>query len=139
MLWIFTVVISCQLRFMRSLQQKFIDGYLTECRGTFQPDFAWLPEVSLLSNIYLCSLNIQILVSNLKICASAKCDNKWGFTINLSKILSVPLPIKMGIYLLTLKKICETYILHSGHTETYTNISSNIQCNELFGKTSGRS
>ena len=45
----------------------------------------------------------------------------------------------MGIYLLTLKKIYETYILHSGHTETYTKICSNIQCNELFGKTSARS
>ena len=41
----------------------------------------------------------------------------------------------MGIYLLTLKKICENYILHGGHPETYTKISSNIQCDELFDKT----
>ena len=29
--------------------------------------------------------------------------------------------------------------LHGGHPETYTKISSNIQCDELFDKTSARS
>lgn len=87
----------------------------TECRGAFQPGFAWLPKVSLLSRFicvpwtyrfgYLIWRSVRVLNVIIN-----EVYSRFVISVKV-KFKSLPLPVKMVIYLLTLKKICENYMV----------------------------